>query len=117
VIGYIREQKVRRILVDRGSFVNIMPKSTMNDLGITVEELSKSQTMIQGFNLGGQLLISMGMSSHSIKLSLILQTRGSSKKLLHLRKLCCQPFLPHAKAPQAIKDEAPKQQLEKEANE
>jgi len=39
--------------VDGGSTVNIMPKSTMNDLGITVEELSKSRTMIQGFNLEG----------------------------------------------------------------
>jgi len=47
VIGYIMEQKVKYILVDRGSAVNIMPKSTMNDLSITVEELSKSWTMIQ----------------------------------------------------------------------
>ena len=59
VTGYIREQKVRRILVDGGSAVNIMPKSTMNDLGITVEELSKSRTMIQGFNLEGQRAIGM----------------------------------------------------------
>jgi len=42
VTGYIREQKIRWILVDGGSAVNIMPKSTMNDLGITMEELSKS---------------------------------------------------------------------------
>jgi len=33
---YIREQKVR-ILVDGGSIVNIMPKSTTNDLGIIVD--------------------------------------------------------------------------------
>ena len=45
--------------MDGGSAVNIMPKSTMNDLGITVEELSKSRTMIQGFNLEGQRAISM----------------------------------------------------------
>jgi len=57
--GYTREQKVRRILVDGRSVVNIMPKSTMNDLGITVEELSKSRTMIQGFDLQGQRAISM----------------------------------------------------------
>jgi len=62
VTGYIREQKIRRILVDGGLAVNIMPKSTMNDLGITVEELSKSRTMIQGFNLKGQRAI--GMTSH-----------------------------------------------------
>ena len=36
-----------------------MPKSTMNDLGITIEELSKSQMMIQGFNLEGQRAIDM----------------------------------------------------------
>jgi len=59
VTGYIREQRVKRILIDGGSAVNIMPKSTMNDLGITVEELSKSRTMIQGFNLEGQRAIGM----------------------------------------------------------
>jgi len=37
--SYIKEHKVDRILVDRGSTVNIMPKSTMHDLGITTEEL------------------------------------------------------------------------------
>lgn len=47
VIGYIRGRKVKRILVYGGSAVNIMPKSVMNDLGITVEELSKSQMVIQ----------------------------------------------------------------------
>ena len=46
VTGYIREQKVKRILVDRGSAVNIMPKSTMNYLEIAVEELSKSRMVI-----------------------------------------------------------------------
>jgi len=56
---YIKEQKVNRILVDERSAVNIMPKSTMNDLGITIEELSKSWTMIIGFNLGGQQAIGM----------------------------------------------------------
>ena len=55
--GYIKEQKVDRILVDGGSVVNIMPKSTMHGLGITIVEVSKSQTMIQGFNLEGQRAI------------------------------------------------------------
>ena len=50
VTGYIREQKVKSILVDKRSAVNIMPKSTMNDLGITVDDLSKSQMVIQGFS-------------------------------------------------------------------
>jgi len=53
VTSYIRGQKVKFIVLDGGSVVNIMPKSTMNDLGITIEELSKSQMMIQGFNLEG----------------------------------------------------------------
>ena len=53
ITGYIRGQKVKRILVDGGSAINIMPKSTMNDLGITVDELSRSWMMIQGFNLEG----------------------------------------------------------------
>jgi len=39
--GYIREQKVKHTLIDGGSAVNVMP-STMNNLGMTVEELSKS---------------------------------------------------------------------------
>jgi len=43
ITGYIREQKVKWILVDRWSAVNIMPKSIMNGLGITVEELSKTR--------------------------------------------------------------------------
>ena len=59
VTGYVRGQKVKRILVHGGSAVNIMPKSTMNDLGITVEELSKSRMMIQDFNLEGQRVIGM----------------------------------------------------------
>jgi len=36
-----------------------MPKSTMNNLEITVEELSKSWIMIQGFNLESQRAIDM----------------------------------------------------------
>ena len=59
VTGYIRGQKVKRILVDGGSVINIMPKSTMNNLGITIDELSKSQMIIQGFNLEGQRAIGM----------------------------------------------------------
>jgi len=59
VTEYIRGQMVKQILVDGGSAVNILPKSTMNDLGITIGELSKSQIMIQGFKLEGQRVISM----------------------------------------------------------
>ena len=39
--GYIKEQKVDRILVDGGSAVNVMPKFTVHNLGITIEKLSK----------------------------------------------------------------------------
>jgi len=59
VTGYIRKQKVKRILVDGGSAVNIMPKSTMNDLEITMDDLSKSRMVIQGFSLESQPVISM----------------------------------------------------------
>jgi len=41
VTGYIRGQKLKRILVDGGSAINIMPKSTINDLRITIDELSR----------------------------------------------------------------------------
>jgi len=54
VAGYIKEQKVETILVDGGPAVHIMLKSVMHDLGITIEELSKCQTMIQMFKLEGQ---------------------------------------------------------------
>jgi len=37
--AYIKEQKVDYILIDGGSTVNIMRKSTMHNLGITMEEL------------------------------------------------------------------------------
>jgi len=59
VSGSIRGQKVKYILADGGSVINIMPKSTMNYLVITIEELSKSWMMIQAFNLEVQHAIGM----------------------------------------------------------
>ncbi|KAI5342997.1 hypothetical protein L3X38_010873 [Prunus dulcis] len=59
VSGYVREQKLSRMLVDGGSTVNIMPKFTMIKLGITIDELSRSRLMIQGFNQGGQRAMGM----------------------------------------------------------
>ena len=59
VTSYIKEQRVERILVDGGSAINIMPKSTMNDLEITVVDLSKSRMVIQGFSLESQRSIGM----------------------------------------------------------
>ncbi|KAA0046823.1 ty3-gypsy retrotransposon protein [Cucumis melo var. makuwa] len=57
ISGYIGEQKLNQILIDNGSVVNILPKSTMNQLGISVEELSNSKLVIQGFNQGAQRAI------------------------------------------------------------
>ncbi|KAA0063077.1 ty3-gypsy retrotransposon protein [Cucumis melo var. makuwa] len=57
VSGYVREQKLNQILIDNGSAVNILPKSTMNQLGISVEELSNGKLVIQGFNQGAQQAI------------------------------------------------------------
>ncbi|XP_074298547.1 uncharacterized protein LOC141629445 [Silene latifolia] len=52
-------QKVKRILIDGGSGVNLMPKATMNELGITMDELSSSRTMIHGFNLNRERAVGM----------------------------------------------------------
>ena len=59
VSGYAREQKIDRILIDGGLAVNILPKMTMRRLGLTMEELSHSRLVIQGFNQGGQCAIGM----------------------------------------------------------
>ncbi|KAA0055891.1 uncharacterized protein E6C27_scaffold438G00090 [Cucumis melo var. makuwa] len=55
--GYIREQKLNQILINNGFAINILSKSTMNQLGISVEELSNSKLVIQGFNQGAQRAI------------------------------------------------------------
>ncbi|KAL0378519.1 UNVERIFIED_CONTAM: hypothetical protein Sradi_3157400 [Sesamum radiatum] len=59
ILGFIQEQRVNRILIDGGSAVNIMPKTTMKKLGITSEDLSRSRLTIQGFDQGTQRAISM----------------------------------------------------------
>ncbi|KAL4598593.1 hypothetical protein ACB092_11G069900 [Castanea dentata] len=59
VSGYVREQKIDRILIDGGSAINILPKMTMRRLGLAMEELSHSRLVIQGFNQGGQHAIGM----------------------------------------------------------
>ncbi|KAA0045655.1 uncharacterized protein E5676_scaffold280G00100 [Cucumis melo var. makuwa] len=56
-LGYVREQKLNKILIDNGSTVNILLKSTMNQLGISIGELSNSKLVIQGFNQGVQRAI------------------------------------------------------------
>ena len=59
VSGYVREHKVNRMLVDGGSAINIMPKSTMTTIDIKVDELSLSRLLIQGFNQRGQRTMGM----------------------------------------------------------
>ena len=59
VLGYTQRERVSRILIDNGSTVNIMPKGMMRHLRISMEELSKSQLVIQGFNQEGQRAIGM----------------------------------------------------------
>ncbi|KAL0358195.1 UNVERIFIED_CONTAM: hypothetical protein Scaly_1505200 [Sesamum calycinum] len=48
ILGFIQEEKINRILIGGGSAINIMSKSTMNKLGITSEDLSRSYLTIQG---------------------------------------------------------------------
>ncbi|KAL0461139.1 UNVERIFIED_CONTAM: hypothetical protein Slati_0001500 [Sesamum latifolium] len=59
VLGFVQEQKVNRMLIDGGSVVNIMPRTTMKKLGITSEDLSRSRLTIQGFDQGTQRAIGM----------------------------------------------------------
>ncbi|KAL0420666.1 UNVERIFIED_CONTAM: hypothetical protein Slati_3089500 [Sesamum latifolium] len=59
VLGFIQEQRVNRILIDGGSAVNIMPKTTMKKMGITSEDLSRSRLTIQGFDQGTQRAVGM----------------------------------------------------------
>ena len=74
VSGYVKGHKVNRMLVDGGSAINIMPKSTMATIDIKVEELSLSRLLIQGFNQGGQRamgMIQVEMTIGELKLSTI----------------------------------------------
>ncbi|KAL0394450.1 UNVERIFIED_CONTAM: hypothetical protein Slati_4411200 [Sesamum latifolium] len=57
VVGYAREQKMTRILIDGGSTVNILPLRILKELEIPMDELLNSRLMIQGFNQGGQRVI------------------------------------------------------------
>ncbi|KAL0290627.1 UNVERIFIED_CONTAM: hypothetical protein Sangu_2566300 [Sesamum angustifolium] len=50
ITGYVREQKVNRILIDGGSAVNILPLRILKELEIPIDELSNNRLMIQGFN-------------------------------------------------------------------
>ena len=52
ITGYVREHTVNNMIVDGGSSISIMPKSTMTTIGIKVDELSRSWLLIQGFKQG-----------------------------------------------------------------
>ncbi|XP_049370599.1 uncharacterized protein LOC125835509 [Solanum verrucosum] len=54
MVGFAREKRVNRILVDEGTGINILPIHTMKELGISTTDLTDSRLMIQGFNQGGQ---------------------------------------------------------------
>ncbi|KAM2225243.1 hypothetical protein ACFXTI_019019 [Malus domestica] len=77
VSGYVREHKVNCMLVDGGSAINIMPKSTMTTIGIEANELSLSHLLIQGFNPRGQRamgMIRVEMTIGELKSSTIFHT-------------------------------------------
>ncbi|GKV14736.1 hypothetical protein SLEP1_g25561 [Rubroshorea leprosula] len=57
VSGIVRDHKVNRILIDDGSAVNIMPIYIMKKIEITIDELTSSKLLIQGFNQKGQRAI------------------------------------------------------------
>ncbi|XP_016501455.2 uncharacterized protein LOC107819815 [Nicotiana tabacum] len=57
MVGFVREQRISRILIDDGSGVNILPIRTIKELDIPMDELCESRLMIQGFNQGGQRAI------------------------------------------------------------
>ncbi|KAH0650708.1 hypothetical protein KY284_030620 [Solanum tuberosum] len=54
MVGFAREKRVNRILVDEGSGINILPICTLKELGISTANLTDSRLMIQGLNQGGQ---------------------------------------------------------------
>ncbi|KAM1400495.1 hypothetical protein ACFX2F_027765 [Malus domestica] len=70
------------MLVDAGSVINIMPKSTMTAIGIKADKLSLSCLLIQGFNQGGQRVMGMIRVEMTIGELLRLDTRTSYSLLL-----------------------------------
>lgn len=72
IAGYAREQRINRMLLDGGSVVNILPLRAMKELSVTMEELSPSHLMIQGFNQGGQRAIGV------LRLDLLIDDMTSS---------------------------------------
>ena len=54
MVGFVREQRINKILMDDGFGINILPIRTVKELGIPMDELCESHLMIQGFNQGGK---------------------------------------------------------------
>ncbi|MGV7988842.1 retropepsin-like aspartic protease, partial [Mycobacterium kansasii] len=52
--GYICGKKIKRVMIDNGSAVNLLPLSMINKLGYRRSDLRPSGMMIQGFNQDGQ---------------------------------------------------------------
>ena len=77
ITRYTQEQIVNRMLLDGGSAVNIFPLRAMKELGVTMEELSPSRLMIQGFNQGGQRVVGV------LRLNLLIDDMTSSA-LFHI---------------------------------
>ena len=50
IVGYICEQMVNHILIDYKSSINLHLLKMMKDLEVSLDELSPSQLIIQGFN-------------------------------------------------------------------
>ncbi|KAH0655508.1 hypothetical protein KY285_030390 [Solanum tuberosum] len=57
VVGSIREQHLNCILINGGSEVNIMPKVVLKNLGVFIDELSKSNLTIQDAKTSYNLLL------------------------------------------------------------
>ncbi|KAH0665732.1 hypothetical protein KY285_026938 [Solanum tuberosum] len=72
MVGFAREKRVNRILVDGGSGINILPIRTIKELGISTADLTDSLLMIQGFNQGGQ------RSIETVKIDLTIRELQSS---------------------------------------
>lgn len=58
-LGYVREQMVYQILIDNGSVIDIILKSTTKQLGILMDKLSNRKLVIQVFNQESQRAINM----------------------------------------------------------
>ncbi|KAL0349907.1 UNVERIFIED_CONTAM: hypothetical protein Sradi_4139900 [Sesamum radiatum] len=87
VAGYVREQKVNRILIDGGSAVNILPLRILKELEIPIDELSNSRLMIQEEEGGHEALAidEKGFDPKAFKL--LIKAGYDPKEKLNLGKL------------------------------